>query len=281
MQTLHTKERWLREGLQVRENETPAKVVKSSYKNRKGQFIEVDSGDGERELGSDDGLISLFGKWQTEPLCLPPAVNGIVPKNERGQVDVWSEKCLPPGTIHLRLPRLVPVVKRLGINFAPAMVGFEFRNGRTVPVYEGLVVCTEFRYAILEAYAEEEQRREEEEKKKDERQALSRWYQLLASMVTRQRLNESYRHDLASETIPEPPKPKNTPSVESTVGANESSRPPQENTPQTTVHESNNRMPTQHHEHVFVTDEESNLDNESMTRTKRCRCGLSIQVEEM
>lgn len=47
-------------------------------------------------------------------------------QNERGQVDVWSEKCLPPGTVHLRLPRLVPVAKRLEIDFAPAMVGFDF-----------------------------------------------------------------------------------------------------------------------------------------------------------
>ena len=45
---------------------------------------------------------------------------------------------------------MVPVAKRLGIDFAPAMVGFEFRNGRSVPVYEGLVVCSEFRDAVLE-----------------------------------------------------------------------------------------------------------------------------------
>ena len=68
-------------------------------------------------------------------------------------MDVWSEKCLPPGTVHLRFPRLVPVAKRLGINFAPAMVGFEFRNGRSVPVYEGIVVCTEFKEVILEVIA--------------------------------------------------------------------------------------------------------------------------------
>lgn len=73
-------------------------------------------------------------------------------QNERGQVDVWSEKCLPPGTVHLRLPRLVPVAKRLEIDFAPAMVGFDFRNGRSIPVYDGIVVCAEFRNAILEVH---------------------------------------------------------------------------------------------------------------------------------
>lgn len=279
VQTLHTKERWIREGLQVREDEIPVKVVKSSYKNRRGQLMEVqDSGDGER---GSDGVISLFGKWQTGPLCLPPAINGIVPKNERGQVDVWSEKCLPPGTIHLRLPRLVPVAKRLGIDFAPAMVGFEFRNGRSVPVYEGLVVCSEFRDAILEAYAEEEQRREEAEKRRDERQALSRWYQLLSSMVTRQRLNDSYRHDLAPDTVSEPPKSNNTSSVKATMSVDENRQPLKENMPQTkTAIPNSNITSAQHHEHVFVTDDEV-FYGEYMMQTKRCRCGFSIQVEEM
>ncbi|MCI05943.1 DNA repair protein complementing XP-C cells, partial [Trifolium medium] len=41
--------------------------------------------------------------------------------NDRGQVDVWSEKCLPPGTVHLRFPRAYEVAKRLEIDSAPAM----------------------------------------------------------------------------------------------------------------------------------------------------------------
>jgi xeroderma pigmentosum group C-complementing protein len=94
--------------------------------------------------------MELYGKWQMEPLCLPPAVNGIVPKNERGQVDVWSEKCLPPGTVHLRFPRIFAVAKRFGIDYAPAMVGFEYRSGGATPIFEGIVVCTEFKDTILE-----------------------------------------------------------------------------------------------------------------------------------
>lgn len=71
-------------------------------------------------------------------------------QNERGQVEVWSEKCLPPGTVHLRLPRSALVAKRLEIDFAPAMVGFDFRNARCVPMFDGIVVCREFKDAILE-----------------------------------------------------------------------------------------------------------------------------------
>lgn len=42
------------------------------------------------------------------------------------------------------------VAKRLEVDFAPAMVGFEFQNGRSLPVFEGIVVCADFKDAILE-----------------------------------------------------------------------------------------------------------------------------------
>lgn len=74
-------------------------------------------------------------------------------QNERGQIDCWSEYCIPPGTVHLRFPRLVPIVKALGIDFAPAMVGFEIRKRRSVPMYEGVVVCEEFKDVIMDVSA--------------------------------------------------------------------------------------------------------------------------------
>lgn len=40
--------------------------------------------------------------------------------------------------------------ERLGIDYAPAMVGFEIRRGHSVPVFEGLVVCEEFKAAVME-----------------------------------------------------------------------------------------------------------------------------------
>ncbi|CAL5368300.1 unnamed protein product [Camellia sinensis] len=278
VQILHTKQRWLREGLQVKANELPAKVLKRSLKLSKAQTSEADD---HGEEGCE-GNIVLYGKWQTEPLCLPHAVNGIVPKNERGQVDVWSEKCLPPGTVQLRLPRVAPVAKRLDIDFAPAMVGFEFRNGRSLPVFEGIVVCAEFKDAILEAYAEEEERREAEEKKRSEAQAILRWYQLLSSIVTRQRLNNCYGDGLASQTSNDIPQTNDK--VSAQVGCSEDDRHSPGCLEQNVLDRKldvKSMVPTEEeHEHAFLTDDQA-FDEESFTRTKRCRCGFSIQVEEM
>jgi hypothetical protein len=44
--------------------------------------------DDEDEDEEPPGDIALYGEWQTEPWSPPAAVNGIVPKNERGNVDL-------------------------------------------------------------------------------------------------------------------------------------------------------------------------------------------------
>ncbi|KAG0455486.1 hypothetical protein HPP92_024778 [Vanilla planifolia] len=253
VQMVQSKQKWLREGLQVREDEVPAKVIKRSKVARKVEFSE--------SFAEEEESIELFGRWQLEPLKLPHAVNGIVPKNEYGRVDVWSEKCLPPGTVHLRLPRLVPVAKRLGVDFAVATVGFEFRNGRSHPIYEGIVVCTEFRDAIMEAYAEEEERREAEERQKREANALSRWFQLLSSMATRHRLESSYRAT-SSSSQPTDRSCEHNGGLEGHV-----------NDAKFAISTAQND-----HEHVYPLENQS-LDEEGSLCTRRCPCGFSIQVE--
>ncbi|XP_043702335.1 DNA repair protein RAD4 isoform X2 [Telopea speciosissima] len=277
VQMLQTKQRWLREGLQVKANESPAKVVKRSLKL--GKLQESESGIYDEDGG--ERTIELYGKWQMEPVRLPCAVNGIVPKNERGQVDVWSEKCLPPGTVHLRLPRIVPVVKRLEIDFAPAMVGFEFRNGRSVPVFEGIVVCTEFKDAILDVYEEEEEIRRAEEKKRNEVQAISRWYQLLSSILTRQRLNNTYGEGSTSQA------PRDIHSRDDLCGAQTTNSQEdlqsvgcQPGYLQDAKMDALLSVRNEDHEHVFPIEDQS-FDDESSVRTKRCPCGFSVQVEEL
>lgn len=51
-------------------------LLKCSSKLSKVQPLDhVDYGDADA-----GGSIALYGRWQLEPLCLPCAVNGIVPK---------------------------------------------------------------------------------------------------------------------------------------------------------------------------------------------------------
>ena len=86
--------------------------------------------------------VKLYGYWQTHPWVPPVAQGGIVPKNERGNVEVPPlVKELPGGTVHLALPLVWQSCKKLGVDYAPALVGFEVQGGRMVPKLEGVVIC--------------------------------------------------------------------------------------------------------------------------------------------
>ncbi|KAG6544886.1 hypothetical protein Mapa_013576 [Marchantia paleacea] len=266
VQILHTPDRWLREGLKVRESEIPAKVVKANHlatKSVKQAAIKLDG----NEENAPPPTTELFGKWQCDPWRPPRAVNGIVPKNERGQVDCWSEYCIPPGTVHLRFPRLVPIVKALGIDFAPAMVGFEIRKRRSVPMYEGVVVCEEFKDVIMDAYRQEEEIRFGQLRRKREEVAIRRWRELLHSMATRERLKAAYEGFPLTSTENE--RYTNTPEKgtdsKHSLGASKKKLLPKQEVA---------------HVHHFP-DEDQTYDEDTGTTTKVCACGFTVHVEEM
>lgn len=56
--------------------------------------------------------------------------------------------------ITLSVPGLNRIAKKLNIDCAPAMTGFDFNGGWTHPVFEGFVVCKEFEEIIKEAWVE-------------------------------------------------------------------------------------------------------------------------------
>lgn len=272
VQNLHTAHRWLQEGLKVKDGENPAKIVKN---HRLAMKQDIDDASAlVEEIPGEGPVTALFGKWQTEPWQPPPAIGGIVPKNERGNVEVWSEKCVPPGTVHIRLPRILPIAKKLDIDFAPAMVGFEIRNRRSVPIFEGIVICQEYESVLLEAYADEERRRNAEAENKREGQAIARWCQLLRSIATRQRLQATYEVPGPSVSIvpnSSPDKDHQNPSkMLQSLGSKDDTegRTNAANIKQTK------------HEHTFP-EQNQRFDEAYGIRTKICPCGFILTVEEM
>lgn len=49
-----------------------------------------------------DEALEVFGKWQTDQYVPPEAKNGVVPRNEYGNVDLFKECMLPKGTVHMK-----------------------------------------------------------------------------------------------------------------------------------------------------------------------------------
>ena len=67
-------------------------------------------------------LYSFLPQFQVEKYAPKPVEDGIIPKNDYGNVYLYQEWMMPPNCVQLRLQKLDRVAKKLGIDCAPAMV---------------------------------------------------------------------------------------------------------------------------------------------------------------
>ena len=90
----------------------------------------------------------LYALHQTDWIIPPPIENGIIPKNAFGNIDCYVPTMVPKGAVHIPLKSTVRICKRLDIDFAEAVTGFEFGKQRAVPVITGVVVAKEHEHAV-------------------------------------------------------------------------------------------------------------------------------------
>ena len=131
-----------KEGRALKDGEVPYKIVK--------QKILFDRWPGDDRWKD----LPLYGDWQTEWYKAPTAENGIVPRNEFGNVELFKPWMLPKNSVHLDLPGSYALARRLNIDAPHAVVGFEFPRCRAVPVMSGVVVCKEYAETLRNAWVE-------------------------------------------------------------------------------------------------------------------------------
>ncbi|XP_054694652.1 DNA repair protein complementing XP-C cells isoform X4 [Grus americana] len=183
--TLHSKDTWLKKARVVRIGEVPYKMVKGfSNQARKARLAEPANRDKED--------LALFGHWQTEEYQPPIAVDGKVPRNEYGNVYLFLPSMLPIGCVQLRLPNLNRLARKLDIDCAQAITGFDFHGGYSHPVTDGYVVCEEYKEVLIAAWENEQAEIEKKEKEKREKRALGNWKLLTKGLLIRERLKQRY-----------------------------------------------------------------------------------------
>eukprot|EP00466_Bigelowiella_natans_P001675 jgi/Bigna1/140277/aug1.55_g14985 len=125
--------------------------------------------------GEEEGQqIALFGE------CIP--------RSKYGHVEVWTKGHLPLGCLHVDLPRCERIAKKLGIQFAPAMTGFEVKSGRSVPVISGIVVRGEDAEIVKMAWAEVEEDRRRKKQAAEDRMYKRLWRELITNIVVKQKI---------------------------------------------------------------------------------------------
>nr|XP_046253125.1 DNA repair protein complementing XP-C cells isoform X1 [Scatophagus argus] len=182
--TLHSRDTWLKEARTVRLGEEPYKMVKGfSNRSRKARMMS--------EL-KDENDLALFGEWQTEEYQPPIAVDGKVPRNEYGNVYLFKPCMLPVGCVHLRLSNLHRVARKLNLEAAPAVTGFDFHGGYSHAVTDGYIVCEEHEEILRAAWVEDQELQKQKEKEKREKRATSNWTLLVKGLLIREKLKQRY-----------------------------------------------------------------------------------------
>jgi hypothetical protein len=205
VETALSAKRWRYEGRRVKDTEmqTPILKVKARKPPTPKGFQALKSyGVGASNDGSEesrllqieaasapprDGKEYLYGSWQTDP-WVPPYVGpgDSIPVNEHNNVEL---ELLNPGLVHVELYRVAKVAKKLGLPYAPCLLGFE-RSGR--PTIRGIVVHETNEELLREAHAAMSDYLMKEEHEKRENAILLRWKRLLVGVLTKDRLEREY-----------------------------------------------------------------------------------------
>jgi xeroderma pigmentosum group C-complementing protein len=275
LSSLHTAERWLQEGSQVKEGEKPARKMKKRLVGKKRSMVDeqtqlaldenIDDEDFDVE-GKEDLVSEYFGPWQVEPYYPGEAMEGMVPKNRYGNVWLYKPEMLPKGCAHVQLENLMKIARKLGLDCAPAMVGWE--HGRYPrPVLSGFVVCEEDVETLTEAWAEDYRAQIQKEEIARKELIANNWKRLFKGVLIRERLEKEHG-PIEKDPTQEKQKPKAK--VETVASAKTKA----DNKVQRKVETDSSSR----HQHDFIKISE---DEKRGTMTRRCSCGLTITSENL
>lgn len=199
-------QKWLYKGRKVREGELdrPAKKVKARKKpvvkgfqaltsygvSEEAQEDMISSMHKKRKGEEENGMWNLYGIWQTDqwsPSYVGPS--DTIPTNEYRNVEL---ALINPGLTHMPQPRLSSIAKKLGIPYAPCMLGYEGHGGNRAPTIRGIVVHDHNVALLREAYVEWESHAAEKERMDHRNEVVKRWKRLVVGMLTKDRLDRDY-----------------------------------------------------------------------------------------
>jgi len=176
--TVHNSVKWLQNGKQVKQGEQPYKELPKRI-IRKRKLEEIEDNNLPRTMSG------FFGPWQVEDFVPPMATEGKVPRNTFGNVELFTPDMIPVGCVHLtEYHKLGHVAKKIGIDCAPAMVGWE--HGKYPrPKMEGFVVCTENVEVLIAAWRQDNFEQKKKEDAERTAKSVTNWEKLVKKMMAK------------------------------------------------------------------------------------------------
>ena len=84
------------------------------------------------------------------------------------------------------------MAKKLDIDCAAAMVGWEFSGSGCHPVFDGFVVCEELSETLMDAWNKDQEEKLKKDAEKKEKRALDNWKKLIKGMLMHQKIRKKY-----------------------------------------------------------------------------------------
>lgn len=177
-----TADQWYRLGRDVKIGEQPLKRVVQAKRR-----VTPSDGEDEQEQGA-----MLYAEFQTELYVPPSVVNGKIPRNVYGNLDVYVPSMIPAGGIHVQHPDAARAARILGIDYADAVTGFEFKGRQGTAIVKGIVAAAEYREALIEVLEGLAYERTRMNSEKRSSIALQMWKKFLTALRIRERISTKY-----------------------------------------------------------------------------------------
>ncbi|KAF5872725.1 putative rad4 family protein [Botrytis fragariae] len=183
-------ETWHKEGRAPLPGAIPRKRVpyRAATTNRKRELAEAELESGEKMLQG------LYSRDQTDWIIPPPIENGVIPKNNYGNMDVYVPSMVPVGAVHIPRRGTKRICTRLGIDYAEAVTGFEFGARMAIPIITGVVVAEENFDLVMEEWEKDEAERVRKEDEKKTKAAIGMWRKMLMGLRIIERMTDEYGH---------------------------------------------------------------------------------------
>jgi len=181
---MHNAVRWLQNGKQVKKGEVPYKELPKKIIHKKRKLEEIE------DVNLPRAMSGYYGPWQVEDYVPPTAMNGKVPRSEHGNVELFTPDMLPRGCVHLtNYDRLTQVAKKIGIDCAPALIGWE--HGRyPKPKMDGFVVCSENAEVLIEAWRQDNIERNRKKESDRVAKVMQNWVKLVKKLIKVHKLDK-------------------------------------------------------------------------------------------
>ncbi|KAJ0166174.1 DNA repair protein rhp41 [Colletotrichum tanaceti] len=181
-----SRDKWYRMGREVRPMEVPVKFLPRRSNTKPGDYVDDGYGGDERNAAGTP----VFTQEQTEVYHAPPVVNGRVPKNKFGNIDIYVASMVPEGGVHIHdeFDTAMRAACMLGIDYAPALSGFQFKGKQGTAVFNGVVVAQEYELAVRAVMGGFEDMDAQAEHNKRSLTAMHTWRRFLVALRIRERV---------------------------------------------------------------------------------------------